>query len=73
MPSPNVPRSYSSGEQVPQSGLYLAMHPSGSVSYGRLAFDKGEAFPLCSRCDEVRYTLLRRLAAKSASQYSEAH
>lgn len=73
MPSPNVPRSYSSGEQVPQSGLYMAMHPSGAVSYGKLAFDKGEAFPLCSRCDEVRYTLLRKLAAKSASQYSEAH
>jgi hypothetical protein len=73
MSAPNVPRSYSSGEEVPHSGLYLAMHPNGAVSYGKLAFDKGEAFPLCSRCDEVRYTLLRKLAANSASQYSEAH
>lgn len=73
MPSPNVARSYSSGEEVPHSGLYLAMHPSGAVSYGKLAFDKGEAFPLCSRCDEVRYTLLCKLATKSATQYSAAH
>jgi hypothetical protein len=61
MPSRNVPHSYSSGQVVPQTGLYLATHPSGAVSYGKLAFDKGEAFPLCSRCDEVRYTLLRVL------------
>jgi hypothetical protein len=73
MPSPNVSRSYTSGEQVPQSGLYLALHPSGAVSYGKLAFDKGEAFPLCSRCDEVRYTLLRRLSTKPAPGKTEDH
>lgn len=52
---------YESGEKVPQSGLYLAMDPSGAVSYGKLAFEKDEAFPLCSRCDGVRYTLLYTL------------
>lgn len=55
------PHSYRSGQVVPQTGLYLAIHPSGAVSYGKLAFDKGEAFPLCSRCDNVRYTLLQVL------------
>jgi hypothetical protein len=53
--------SYSSGEVVPQSGLYLALHPTGVVSYGKILFDKGEPFPLCSRCDGVRYTLLYTL------------
>ena len=61
MSSRHVPKSYSSGQAVPRTGLYLAMHPSGAVSYGKLAFDKGEPFPLCSRCDDVRYTLLRVL------------
>lgn len=51
-------QSYTSGEVVPQSGLYVAMHPGGAVSYAELRFDKGEAFPLCSRCDHVRYSLL---------------
>jgi hypothetical protein len=60
--SPQILHSYSSGEMVPQSGLYLAFNPGAAVSYGKLAFDKGEAFPLCSRCDDVRYTLLRKLA-----------
>lgn len=73
MPAPNVPRSYSSGEPVPQSGIYLALHPSGAVSYGKLAFDKGEAFPLCSRCDEVRYTLLRQLSTKPVVRKTEDH
>jgi hypothetical protein len=44
-----VPSAFSSGQVVPQTGLYVALHPSGAVSYGKLAFDKGEAFPLCSR------------------------
>ncbi len=61
MSSRTVPQSYISGQLVPQTGLYLAIHPTGAVSYGKLAFDKGEAFPLCSRCDDVRYTLLRVL------------
>ena len=53
--------SYRSGQVVPQTGLYVAVHPDGAVSYGKLAFDKGEAFPLCSRCDDVRYMLLHVL------------
>ena len=73
MPSANVRRSYTSGEEVPQSGLYLALHPSGAVSYGKVSFDKGEAFPLCSRCDEVRYTLLHKLATKSTTQNAQDH
>lgn len=63
MSSHHDPRSYKSGQVVPQTGLYLAINPSGAVSYGKLAFDKGEAFPLCSRCDDVRYTLLYVLPA----------
>jgi hypothetical protein len=47
-----------SGDVVPESGFYLALHPSGAASYGKILFDKGERFPLCSRCDDVRYTLL---------------
>ena len=50
--------SYPSGELVPQTGHYLAHHPSGVISYGEILFQKGEPFPLCSRCDGVRYTLL---------------
>jgi hypothetical protein len=64
MPSRQPSQSYTSGEVVPQSGLYVAFHPSGTVSYGKLAFEKGEAFPLCSRCDDVRYTLLRALPSR---------
>lgn len=55
---------YTSGEMVPQSGLYLAFQPGAAVFYGKLAFDQGEAFPLCSRCDDVHYTLLRTLAPR---------
>jgi hypothetical protein len=58
MSSRNIRPCFSSGQVVPQTGLYLATHPSGTVSYGKVAFDKGEAFPLCSRCDDVRYMLL---------------
>jgi hypothetical protein len=56
-----VPSAYSSGQVVAQTGLYVALHSSGAVSYGKPAFDKGEAFPLCSRCVDVRYMLLRAL------------
>ena len=61
MSSHQVSPSYAAGQVVPQSGLYIALHPSGTVSYGKLAFDKGEDFPQCSRCDQVRYTLVRTL------------
>ena len=64
MASHQVPTAYKSGQVVPQTGLYVAVHPSGAVSYGKLAFDKGEAFPLCSRCDDVRYKLLHVLPSQ---------
>ena len=62
MPYHHASRPYLSGEPVPQDGLYLAFHPSRTISYGKILFDKGEPFPLCSRCDDVRYTLLRSVA-----------
>ena len=61
MPSRRVAQSYTSGQLVPHTGLYLALDPSSAVSYGKLAFDKGEPFPQCSRCDNVHYRLLRVL------------
>jgi hypothetical protein len=61
MPYHHASRSYLSGELVPQDGLYLVFHPSRTISYGTILFDKGEPFPLCLRCDDVRYTLLRSL------------
>lgn len=61
MPYHHVSRSYISGELVPQDGLYLVFHPSRTITYGKILFDKGEPFPLCSRCDDVRYSLLRSL------------
>ena len=61
MASRKVSQSYTSGQVVPQTGLYQAIDPSGSVSYGKLAFDKGEPFPQCSRCDNVRYMLVHVL------------
>ena len=51
-------RSYPSGKLVPETGHYLVLHPSGALSYGKILFDKGETFPLCSRCDDVRYACL---------------
>lgn len=52
-------QSFRAGEPVPQRGHYIALHPSGAASYGQILFEAGEPFPLCSRCDNVRYQLVR--------------
>jgi hypothetical protein len=64
MPDSYFSRFHVSGELVPKSGLYVALHPSGAVSYGNILFDRGERFPLCSRCNDVRYTPLRSIPPK---------
>ena len=51
-------RTFASGEEIPESGIYQMVHESGEPD--TVVFLRGGVFPVCDDCgSQVRYSVVR--------------
>jgi hypothetical protein len=59
-PAVGVPQIFPSGRNVPETGIYLALHPGERCSQSEFVLMREHAFPSCATCgDAVEFRLLR--------------
>jgi hypothetical protein len=61
------PDIFSTGEEVPASGIYSVTHAAHRL-FAEVAMFKGEAFPKCARCaDAVSFSKVREFLGLDAA------